>query len=73
MDHLYKNLIENFPDQKNPESVHLTDFPSANENKIDLTLQKRINKARVITSLALSLRKKEQIKVRQPLKRIIQN
>ena len=71
MDHLYGDLIESFPDQKNPESVHLTDFPSANKNKIDLTLQKRINKARVITSLALSLRKKEQIKVRQPLKRIM--
>jgi isoleucyl-tRNA synthetase len=71
MDHLYGDLIESFPDQKNPVSVHLTDFPSANENKIDLTLQKRINKARVITSLALSLRKKEQIKVRQPLKKIM--
>ena len=71
MDHLYINLTKNFPKQKYPESVHLTDFPTANKNKIDLTLQNRINKARVITSLALSLRKKEQIKVRQPLKKIM--
>ena len=71
MDHLYINLTKNFPKQKHPKSVHLTDFPSANKNKIDLTLQDRINKARVITSLALSLRKKERIKVRQPLKRIM--
>ena len=71
MDHLYINLTKNFPKQKYPESVHLTDFPTANKNKIDLILQNRINKARVITSLALSLRKKEQIKVRQPLKKIM--
>ena len=48
MDHLYQDLTTN------SESFHLTDFPTANKNKIDLPLQNRINKARVITSLALS-------------------
>ena len=71
MERLYRDLTINFPNMKYPKSVHLTDFPRFDKNKIDLTLQKRINKARIITSLALSLRKKEQIKVRQPLKRIM--
>jgi isoleucyl-tRNA synthetase len=70
MDHLYQDLTK-MTIGFNATSVHLSNFPSADKSKINLDLQDRINKARVITSLALSLRKKEQIKVRQPLQRIM--
>lgn len=70
MDHLYRDLI-NLKNESDPISVHLSDFPFAKKRVINISLQNRINKARTITSLALSLRKKEQIKVRQPLKRIM--
>ena len=70
MDHLYRDLTKMLIDS-NHKSVHLSDFPSYNKDHINENLQNRINKARIITSLALSLRKKEQIKVRQPLKKIM--
>ena len=70
MDHLYKDLTKS-TSELDYASVHLSDFPSADKTKINKVLQNRINKARVITSLALSLRKKEQIKVRQPLQKIM--
>ena len=70
MDHLYKDLTK-ATSELDYASVHLSDFPSADKTKINKVLQNRINKARVITSLALSLRKKEQIKVRQPLQKIM--
>ena len=66
MDHLYKDLIID-----KSSSVHLTDFPKVNHELIDTELEAQINTARNLTSLALSLRKKEQIKVRQPLKKLI--
>ena len=69
-DILYKDLVSNTKN-KSFESVHLSEFPLSNKNQIDLPLESRINKARIITSLALSLRKKEQIKVRQPLKKLM--
>ena len=52
-------------------SVHLAEFPSADVNVRNIVLEERMSKARTIASLALSLRKKEQIKVRQPLRKII--
>ena len=52
-------------------SVHLTDFPLADKNTRNTKMEERMEKARTIASLALSLRKKEQIKVRQPLKKIM--
>ena len=48
-------------------SVHLALFPDVNENAIDKTLENRMNIAQVITSMVLSLRRKVNIKVRQPL------
>ena len=69
-DILYKDLVSNT--KREPfESVHLSKFPMSNSNYIDSVLESRINKARIITSLALSLRKKEQIKVRQPLNKLM--
>lgn len=69
-DRLYQDLTENTAGQKS-QSVHLSTFPSVNPNTIDIPLENQINKARNITSLALSLRKKEQIKVRQPLQTLM--
>jgi isoleucyl-tRNA synthetase len=69
-DRLYQDLTENTATQKST-SVHLSTFPTVRPDAIDSALENRINKARNITSLALSLRKKEQIKVRQPLQNLM--
>ncbi len=53
------------------ESVHLTTFPEVNENFIDEALEERMQLAQKISSLALSLRKKSNIRVRQPLRKIM--
>jgi len=52
-------------------SVHLTDFPVADETLIDKDLEERMQIAQKISSMALSLRKKVNIRVRQPLSRIM--
>ena len=69
-DQLYRDLcdttqIEVF------DSVHLAQFPVAMSKMRNPALEDRMSKARTIASLALSLRKKEQIKVRQPLQKIM--
>ncbi len=66
MDRLYQDLTRN-----KKISVHLSEFPNPNPNIINSELESQINIAREITSLALSLRKKQQIKVRQPLEKMI--
>ncbi|AFD08320.1 isoleucine--tRNA ligase [Solitalea canadensis] len=53
------------------ESVHLTDFPAVNESEIDKELEERMAMAQDISSMVLSLRKKVDIKVRQPLNKIL--
>jgi len=53
------------------ESVHLSNFPNYSSDIIDNNLENKINQVRNICSLALSIRKKEKIKVRQPLNKII--
>ena len=53
------------------ESVHLSNFPVANKDLIDKDLEKKMSQAQIISSLVLSLRAKEKIKVRQPLQKII--
>ncbi len=53
------------------ESVHLDKFPVADESLIDKALEERQRMAQDISSMALSLRKKENIKVRQPLNQIM--
>ena len=70
MDRLYKDL--NAATQKEEfESVHLAYFPKADETFVDKELERQMQKAQTISSLVLSLRKKEMIKVRQPLQRIM--
>ncbi len=70
MDKLYRDL-NNITGKEPFESVHLTDFPKIETNAIDIELQNKMNKAQAITSMVLSLRKKAQIKVRQPLQKIM--
>jgi isoleucyl-tRNA synthetase len=49
----------------------LTDFPKSVEKFVDKSLENKMWKAQTISSLVLSLRKKEMIKVRQPLQKVI--
>ena len=53
------------------ESVHLTDFPKANAAFIDKKLEERMEMAQLVASMVLSLRKKANIRVRQPLAKIM--
>jgi isoleucyl-tRNA synthetase len=53
------------------ESVHLTDFPVADESKIDKQLEERMELAQQVSSMVLSLRKKTNLRVRQPLQKIL--
>ncbi|MCO6498725.1 MAG: isoleucine--tRNA ligase [Chitinophagaceae bacterium] len=69
-DWLYKNLMDGTGAAQKP-SVHLTDFPVANGLVIDKELEERMALAQDISSLILSLRKKVNIKVRQPLQKVI--
>ncbi len=67
---LYLNIYANSP-QKKTESVHLDYFPEANKNNIDEDLEQRMLLAQKVSSMILAIRKKEKIKVRQPLQKII--
>ncbi|SNR37552.1 Isoleucyl-tRNA synthetase [Lutibacter agarilyticus] len=70
MDNLYKDLIS-VSGKENFESVHLGEFPGYNESLVDSVLEHKMQQAQKISSMVLSLRKKEMIKVRQPLQRIM--
>ena len=67
---LYINLCENTKYERF-ESVHLSNFPTYKEIYRNSDLEICMNKARIISSLVLSIRKKEKIKVRQPLSKIL--
>ena len=69
MDNLYKDLT--VVSGKGLESVHLEEFPKYNLAAIDVDLERKMQKAQKISSMVLSLRKKEMIKVRQPLQRVM--
>ena len=70
MDQLYQDLNAATGKDK-AESVHLTDFPIADESKIDTDLVEKTHLAQAITSMVFSLRKKENVKVRQPLQKVM--
>jgi len=53
------------------ESVHLTEFPESDFSLIDKTLEQKMELAQRISSMVLSIRRKVNIKVRQPLSKII--
>lgn len=52
------------------ESIHLSKFTLADKSRIDLALEQRMGLAQKISSMILSIRKKENLKVRQPLQKI---
>ena len=54
-----------------PDSVHLSDMPQADETLIDSALEERMDLAQRCTSMILALRRKVNIKVRQPLTKIL--
>ena len=70
MDRLYQDLNAVTGKDK-AESVHLSDFPVADESRIDTDLVEKTHLAQSITSMVFSLRKKENIKVRQPLQKVM--
>jgi len=70
MDQLYQDLNKVTGKDKG-ESIHLTDFPVADESLIDQDLVEKTHLAQSITSMVFSLRKKENIKVRQPLQKVL--
>ncbi|MGV4414632.1 isoleucine--tRNA ligase [Chryseobacterium sp. T1] len=70
MDQLYQDLNAVTGKDK-AESIHLTDFPVVNESLIDLDLVEKTHLAQSITSMVFSLRKKENVKVRQPLQKVM--
>lgn len=68
-DRLFKSLTS-VTGKDNCDSVHLSEFPKVDETIIDKELEFRMEMAQKITSMVLSLRKKESIIVRQPLQKI---
>ncbi|MDR6844909.1 isoleucine--tRNA ligase [Flavobacterium granuli] len=70
MDSLYRDLTK-ATQTENFESVHLAQFPVSVEKYVNKMLESKMQKAQTISSLVLSLRKKEMIKVRQPLQKVM--
>ena len=69
-DRLYQDL-NSITQQETASSVHLAYYPKSNDAFINSALEQKMQRAQKITSLVLSLRKREKIKVRQPLQRIM--
>lgn len=69
MDRLYRDLETGVG--RAPESVHLAAFPKSDPACIDVELETRMALAQRLVSLALSLRKREKLRVRQPLRRLL--
>ncbi|TDE03933.1 isoleucine--tRNA ligase [Flavobacterium sandaracinum] len=70
MDKLYRDLTLATQSEKY-DSVHLAEFPISVDNYVNKMLESKMQKAQTISSLVLSLRKKEMIKVRQPLQKVM--
>ncbi|WP_188049431.1 isoleucine--tRNA ligase [Flavobacterium sp. GP15] len=70
MDKLYRDLTLATQSEEF-SSVHLAEFPKYVDNFVDKSLESKMQKAQTISSLVLSLRKKEMIKVRQPLQKVM--
>ena len=70
MDNLYRDLTA-VTNKERFESVHLATFPVYNNSLVDSKLEHKMQQAQKISSMVLSLRKKEMIKVRQPLQRVM--
>ncbi len=66
-----EDFYQRLKNEGEPESIHLNDIPLADDSLIDLELERRMELAQKITSLARFLREKSNLKVRQPLNRIL--
>ena len=69
-DQVFRNL-NGITKRHNATSIHHVDFPKADLSKMDIALEERMQMAQDICSLVLSIRKKVNIKVRQPLQKIL--
>lgn len=69
-DWLYSNL-NGVTKRFEAKSVHLAEFPQIDDSVIDKELEERMQLAQNVSSLVLSLRKKENLKVRQPLQKVL--
>ena len=69
-DQVFRNL-NGITKRHKATSIHHVDFPKADTTKMDLALEERMQMAQDICSLVLSIRKKVNIKVRQPLQKIL--
>ncbi len=65
------NNLNKITNRINSESVHLSKYPIANDSYIDTELEARMELAQLSSSLVLSIRKKVNIKVRQPLQKLM--
>lgn len=70
-DRLYGDLVGSTGEGEGYASVHLADFPVSDPALIDPALERRMALAQVETSLVLALRRKVNIKVRQPLSQLL--
>ncbi len=70
MDRLYKDLVAT-TQKESFESVHLAEFPVFDATMVNKRLERKMQLAQKISSLVLSIRQKEKIKVRQPLQKIM--
>ena len=69
-DQVFRNL-NGITKRHNVTSIHHVDFPKADTSKMDIALEERMQMAQDVCSLVLSVRKKVNIKVRQPLQKIL--
>ncbi|HOO84337.1 MAG TPA: isoleucine--tRNA ligase, partial [Prolixibacteraceae bacterium] len=70
MDQLFADLNK-VTGKETDQSVHISDFPSYDESIIDTDLEERMALAQKVSSMVLGLRRKEKLKVRQPLAKIM--
>ena len=70
MDRFYQDLREGIGAEEG-QSIHLSDFPKADQSAVDQVLEHKMQMAQKVVSLALSIRQKEKIKVRQPLQKMM--
>ena len=68
-ENIYQNLVRNLSNDA-PESIHLCDYPKANESKIDSDLIEKIDALRKLVEYGRSARNKANIKIRQPLSKL---
>jgi len=66
---IYQNLVRSL-DETAPESIHLCDYPIADENKIDKILMDKVDALRRVVEFGRSARNKANLKIRQPLTKL---